>query len=446
MATEENNQNAEEIQENEVLNEKQEEQPAPDGQPEEPLPEEPAVCACTKCRCSVGKVFFFFLVVVLIALFGIPKTRQEILTRLEDVRAAVTQKADTARTIETIAADEAVLPEPAPAAEEAAPEEITVRLEQLENARDFENAEVVVATVEPVSAPPPAVAAETLKNLEDQQKALLAEIGRLRDQMRRQQDDFAGQISALRSSQPKPGLLEERMLMLNAREDAFEQQLVEAGVKIGRLEKNKADASAVLSLMTRMELTEQKMKISSVEKDRAIALLLAVYQMREASMSGQNFLMEQQSALALASSNPRLAGYIRSLTVAADQGVWTKTALQQSFNGYADRAVLSEEMSPKTDWFHQALNTLKRLVVIRRIDAPAEDASTQAVLARAQTAVNDGDIAIALVYLKELKGTAADEMNEWVRAAGRYVSTRKTISETVAAALGVVYAEHLKGE
>lgn len=436
MATEENNQNAEEIQENEVLNEKQEEQPTPDSRPEEP-----ETCACEKCRCSVGKVFFFFLVVVLIALFGIPKTREEILTKFEDLRAAVTQPAGPAADVTETAA-----PQEPDASEEpaVAPEEIAVRLEQLENARDFENAEVVVATVE--ETPAPAVNADALKVLEEQQKALLAEIGRLRDQMRRQQDDFTSQINAVRSSQPKPGLLEERMLMLNAREDAFEQQLVETGVKISRLEKNKADASAVLSLMTRMELTEQKMKISSVEKDRAIALLLAVYQMREAALSGQNFLMEQQSALALAASNPRLAGYIRSLTVAADQGVWTKTALQQSFNGFADRAVLSEEMSPKTDWFHQALNTLKRLVVIRRIDAPAEDVSTQAVLARAQTAVNDGDIAIALLYLKDLKGTAADEMNEWVRAAGRYVSTRKTISETVAAALGVVYAEHLKGE
>lgn len=435
MATEENNQNAEEIQENEALNETQEEQPAPDAS------EDQAAGTCTKCRCSVGKFFFFFIVVVLIALFGIPKTREEILSKFEGLRAGVMQTTESA----AVPADEAVPAEQAAAEEEpAAPEEIAVRLEQLENARDFENAEVVVATVEP--APVPAVNADALKTLEDQQKTLLAEIGRLRDQMRRQQDDFAGRIDALRSSQPKPGLLEERMLMLNAREDAFEQQLVETGMKIGRLEKNKADASAVLSLMTRMELTEQRMKISSVEKDRAIALLLAVYQMREASLSGQNFLMEQQSALALASSNPRLAGYIRSLTVAADQGVWTKTALQQSFNGFADRAVLSEEMSPKTDWFHQALNSLKRLVVIRRIDAPAEDVSTQAVLARAQTAVNDGDIAIALLYLKDLKGTAADEMNEWIRAAGRYVSTRKTISETVAAALGVVYAEHLKGE
>lgn len=108
------------------------------------------------------------------------------------------------------------------------------------------------------------------------------------------------QIEQLRASMPKTGLLEERLLAVSAREDAFEQQLVETGVKMERIEKNKADASAVLSLMTRMEITEQRLRASNAEKERAVALLLAVYQLREAALSGQSFLTEQQAALALA--------------------------------------------------------------------------------------------------------------------------------------------------
>lgn len=346
----------------------------------------------------------------------------------------------------------------APAAEEAQPEaveaaaentvepaEIAVRLEQLENERDFENAEVIVASVE--KPEPPAVVSEAYTALADQQKALLAEIERLRAQVDRLKTENEKQIEQLRASMPKTGLLEERLLAVSAREDAFEQQLVETGVKMERIERNKADASAVLSLMTRMEITEQKLRASNAEKERAAALLLAVYQLREAALSGQSFLAEQQSALALAAPMPRIAASLRSLSVAADQGVWTKTALLQSFASYADKAVLSETVSPKKDWFHQALNSLKTLVVIRRIDASdADNLSTQAVLARAQQAVDNADLAVAVMQLQSLQGTAKEIMKDWTQAAQRYLTTQKTISETVSAVLGVIYANQAKGE
>lgn len=144
---------------------------------------------------------------------------------------------------------------------------------------------------------------------------------------------------------------------------------------------------------------------------------------------------------------PRIAASLRSLSVAADQGVWTKTALLQSFASYADKAVLSETVSPKKDWFHQALNSLKTLVVIRRIDASdADNLSTQAVLARAQQAVDNADLAVAVMQLQSLQGTAKEIMKDWTQAAQRYLTTQKTISETVSAVLGVIYANQAKGE
>ena len=119
----------------------------------------------------------------------------------------------------------------------------------------------------------------------------------------------------------------------------------------------------------------------------------------------------------------------------------------QSFASYANKAVLSETVSPKKDWFHQALNSLRELVVIRRIDATdPENLSTQAVLARAQQAIDNADLAVAVIHLQALLGSAKDSMNEWVREAQLYLSTQKTISETVAAVLGIVYANQAEGE
>lgn len=427
MAVEKNNQKAEEIQKESVPPE-QAEAAAPAA--EEAQPE--AVEAAAGKKGGAGKYIFFLLIVVVAGLAGIPQTREFL---LEKYRAAAAPAAEEAQ------------PEAVEAAAEntVEPAEIAVRLEQLENERDFENAEVIVASVE--KPEPPVAVSEAYTALADQQKALLAEIERLRAQVDRLKTENEKQIEQLRASMPKTGLLEERLLAVSAREDAFEQQLVETGVKMERIERNKADASAVLSLMTRMEITEQKLRASNAEKERAAALLLAVYQLREAALSGQSFLAEQQSALALAAPMPRIAASLRSLSVAADQGVWTKTALLQSFASYADKAVLSETVSPKKDWFHQALNSLKTLVVIRRIDASdADNLSTQAVLARAQQAVDNADLAVAVMQLQSLQGTAKEIMKDWTQAAQRYLTTQKTISETVSAVLGVIYANQAKGE
>lgn len=427
MAVEKNNQKAEEIQKESVPPE-QAGAAAPAA--EEAQPE--AVETAAGKKSGAGKYIFFLLIVVVAGLAGIPQTREFLLEKYSSAAAPAAEEAQP-ETVET-AAENTV--EPA---------EIAVRLEQLENERDFENAEVIVASVE--KPEPPAAVSEAYTALADQQKALLAEIERLRAQVDRLKTENEKQIEQLRASMPKTGLLEERLLAVSAREDAFEQQLVETGVKMERIERNKADASAVLSLMTRMEITEQKLRASNAEKERAAALLLAVYQLREAALSGQSFLAEQQSALALAAPMPRIAASLRSLSVAADQGVWTKTALLQSFASYADKAVLSETVSPKKDWFHQALNSLKTLVVIRRIDASdADNLSTQAVLARAQQAVDNADLAVAVMQLQSLQGTAKEIMKDWTQAAQRYLTTQKTISETVSAVLGVIYANQAKGE
>lgn len=424
MATDKKKQTAQETEEKTDVNESEVAEMA-EAESSEPLKVK------TKKKGGFGTFFFFIVLVAVIAVASVPQLRESVVAGFKNHVASV-QNDEQVEIVET-----GIIVEPLEAAE---PEEIAVRLEQLENARDFENAEVVVATVEPLV--PDAKDINTAV-LEQQQIALLAEIERLRTQIEAVQDESNSKIESLRNSMPKTGLIEERLLAMAAKTDALEQQVVQNGVKTDRVERSKADASTVLALLTRMEITEQKVRASNVEKERAAALLLAVYQMREAALSGQRFLTEQQSALALASFRPRLAEYIRRLTVAADQGVWSKTALIISFNDYADRAVMSEQLSKKDDWFHKALNKLRSLIVIRRIDGPANDMSTQAIIARAQQSVDDEDFPIAIVQLNDLQGEPAAIMKEWVTAAERHVVTKKTINEAISAVLGVVFAQQV---
>ena len=413
MAEEKTERNEAEIQENIVPEEVK--TPDAEQQTDAPVSEKTA-----------GKYLFLVLIVLIVAgLFGVPQSRKVILEKSRQALATLRQEGKKA--------DPAVKPQ-----------EISTRLEQLENAREFENAEVIVATVE---QPVPAVSSDpAYKVLADQQKALLAEIERLRAQLAQVRSDTAAEIRHLQENAPDAQRFDDRLAAVDAREDGFEQQLTQESIKINRLEKNKADASSVLSLMTRMDAAEQKLRVSNMGRERAVALLLAVYQLREAALTGNAFTTELQSTLALADSFPRIAGYLRSLSDFAAQGVPTKASLISSFGLFANQAVLSEEISDKTDWFHQALNALKKLVVIRKTTVTDDNPSTQNVLARANAAVRDQDLGEAVLILKDLKGKAALSMQQWIKGAEAYLSVKKAVNEIISATLGVAYVEQLKGE
>ena len=353
------------------------------------------------------------LVAAIVAVFGIRQSRDAVAEKYRALVAA-------------FAAGKA-----SPTASETAG--IEARLEQLENQRDFD-----AAAAEQPEQKPAGVAYAVLAN---DQNALRMEIDALRGQIAALKSENAREIGALRADLPKRGLIEERLLAMTARDDALESQLVDAGVKIDRVERNKADAATVLALVTRLEIAEQKLRASNAEKERAVALLLTAYQLREAVLSGGRFVTEQQSALAIAGGLPRVSEYIRSLDNIADRGVWTRAALTLSFDSYADRAVLADKAETVDDWFHNALNSLKKLVVVRRIDVPdTTDVSAQAVLARAQKAVDEDDIALAVEQLGDLRGAAADAMSEWTAEANGYLNAKKTVDKIISTVLGVLYA------
>lgn len=392
--------------------------------PAEPKEKQPEKKQKKKIR--KGRVVFFVFVLALAGVLSLPDVREGIYNEY----ASLTE--DAVIPVETETSEDA---------ENVPEEEISTRLEQLENARDFENAETVLATVEPQIRDGDAAILE-LANRYDQ---LLLRLNLLQERVDAFERAQAQEISSIRQSLPKPGLIEERLLALGAKEDVLVRQIADNGVRIEKVEKGKADASAVLALMERMETTERRIQASAVEKERAAALLLALYQLRETVMSGQPFLTEQQAVIALASSSPKLVETAQRLNTVAAGGVWTKAALEQSFYDYADKAALSVQLSPKTDWFHKALNSLRSLVVIRRIDAALDDMSVDAVLARAQDAVEKGDIQTAVLQLKNLQGVPAETVKEWVAAAERFVLTQKTVSELIASTVGVLYADQLKG-
>lgn len=377
-----------------------------------------------------GKIIALILIVAAATVaFSVPQSREKIITTAKEAVAKLKQPgAYEVMTLPLVNDEYPVADLSSQTAEDNQPSPVAVqgidaRLEQLENARDFENAEQVIATAEPAA----------VSQFDGLQEELLG--------LRRQVEALERETQELRKSMPHTGLIEDSVRRLTAKSDTLTNSVVKLTERAENVEKNKADASFVLSLNSRMLAAEQKLKASNAEKERAGALLLAIYQMRDAAARGMKFPIEQQAAVALASFNKPLASKLQALTPFAEQGVWTQTALEQTFDAFADKALLSEKSGQKKDWFHRALDALREQVVIRRLDVPAEDLSTQAVLARAGKAVARGDLSLAVIQMKILKGVAAEKMAPWISAAEKTMYVNKTVNESLAAVLGLIYAQ-----
>lgn len=383
-----------------------------------------------------GKIIALILVAAAATVaFSVPESREKIKTTAQEIVAKLKTPVGGDAVVLPLVNNEYPVAVDMPVADAAAApasaQGIDARLEQLENARDFANAEQIVSSANPDAA----------LSAEAKYDALEQRLNVLESRLDMLETETDHKIDAVRKSVPNTGLIEDNVRRLTAKSETQSDLLVKLTERTENVEKNKADASFVLSLDSRMIAAEQKLRASNAERERASALLLAVYQMRDAVDRGQKFVLEQQSARALASFNKPLEAKLNQLTPFAEQGVWTQTALEQTYDIFADTALLTEKSGQKKDWFHRALDKLRAQIVIRRIDAPAEDLSTQAVLARAGKAVARGDVTLAVIQLKALKGAAAEKMTPWVSAAEQMLYVKKSVNESLAAVLGLIYAQ-----
>ena len=252
------------------------------------------------------------------------------------------------------------------------------RVEQLENARDFENADEIIATTEPQTV------------------------------------DTAEQIR----------ILNEKINALTARIQ-----------EIDRLAEEKADRAFVSALAARVRNTERKIGRSSAEKEKRAALLMALTQVQRAVYEGKSFLTQEQALEALISPKSILGEKLAALRAYAETGVTTPAALQEAFPESARRLVRRAGTDENDCWVKKALASLKGLVVVRRLDAPVDDASTTAVLARAEIAVENGEFQTALRELKNLNNKDVGVVVPWISNAERMIAVHNALDEMTAVVL-----------
>ena len=253
------------------------------------------------------------------------------------------------------------------------------------------------------------------------------------------------------------GRLADQIAALDARTEGLartdDADVVELRDRVGALESRIAevapasgseDAMAAL----RIELAALADKLATLESDlarlevnrnaqanaaRATALAVALTNLRRSLERGEAFAPELDTVKKLSSvtlSTEILDGF-------SAQGVPTEASLQESFRGFARKALRAANRSQDGSIIGQIVESARSVVQVRPTGEPEGDAP-EAIIARIETRVEAGELDDALVETEKLSGEAAVELLPWVNQVKNRLSANEEMNEIEARLLAAL--------
>jgi len=180
------------------------------------------------------------------------------------------------------------------------------------------------------------------------------------------------------------------------------------------------EPTAVAALNGRIDQLVQTQRRSA----SAAGAALAASELGEAAQSSRPFADQ------LAALDPILpdSSALRTLRPLAAQQTPSRAALAADFAVEADHVAVASRAPPKgSGLIKRLLHTLTAVLTIRRVDKLTGD-TPDAVLARAQRQVDDGDLEDALTTLNDLPAAGRDAIAAWRGRAARRVEIDRLIA------------------
>lgn len=172
-------------------------------------------------------------------------------------------------------------------------------------------------------------------------------------------------------------------------------------------------------------------------------LLVTIAELSGAIATSRPYAGEMAAVTALAQGRPDLVPLLAPLAAGAGHGLPSTALLAERFTTTTAPAILrAVAAAPRgQSWGAWILARLRSLVVIRRAGAPEAGVPadpTAAAVARAQAALDRGDLAGAVAALKTLHGAGAQAAAPWLAQAAPRLA-----AETALGTLTARVAEHL---
>ncbi len=238
-------------------------------------------------------------------------------------------------------------------------------------------------------------------------------------------DDLRRKLEAL-ESRPAPEVdtsaLKSEIVALRAGLQALDQAV--AGQKAA-VEKAAAAASASTS-------GEQKAMAAA----RASAVIAIAARISAAVTAGQPFANDLTLLAPLAQGDAKLAETIATLQPVAAKGVASRSSLAAAFPPMA-KAALAQDLADDS-FGERLLGKLKALVSLRRVGADVAGDSAEAKLARAEAAIDAGDVAKAVELVRSLPSQTSSATADWLARAEARLAAQRAVDQLAAQAVALL--------
>lgn len=190
-----------------------------------------------------------------------------------------------------------------------------------------------------------------------------------------------------------------------------------------RLNAVSSDTSLRLERLARqIETIEQTAQTrEDAETIRQARIVFAIGRLRDAVLSTHAYRIEFAALKALAADDPGLNQALARLAPNADNGVPTAEILRQRFRRMAGAIVASTRAPAGDTWWDRSLARIVGAVNIRRTD-DIEGAGADAIVARAEQALDRGDVKQAAGELAALPEGSATLAKSWLADADAYLA------------------------
>ncbi|TAJ36836.1 MAG: uroporphyrinogen-III synthase [Reyranella sp.] len=160
---------------------------------------------------------------------------------------------------------------------------------------------------------------------------------------------------------------------------------------------------------------------------RASAVIGVAARLSSALESGLPFAPELGLLAPLAQGDSRLSEIIAALQPYAQAGVASRVALMAAFPAVA-KAALADDLADDS-FGERLLGKIKGLVSLRRVGADVPGDAVEAKLARAEAALEAGDLAKAVDLVKSLPPQTAKATSAWLARAEAHLAAKRAVDQ-----------------
>ncbi|RDD63396.1 uroporphyrinogen-III synthase [Ferruginivarius sediminum] len=195
--------------------------------------------------------------------------------------------------------------------------------------------------------------------------------------------------------------------------------------RIDELEAGMADLAA---LKDRVESQRDIKDVARAVAAQKVMEALAVAELRDALRFSAPFAQELKAARKVLPADSEVVSALDALAGYAERGIPTRDELRQRFEPAAAQAVAAAAGESQDGWVGGVLRRLNDVVTVRPVGEDVEGGSPGAVLARAETRLDTGDLRAAVETVEGLGGQPAKAMQPWLEQARARLGAEQALS------------------